>query len=93
MATSYKTVDLFGGAITANIPTSFADVSDIRQVPDHQEVWLDKNGFTSIVIDILERVDQPDVDALRYHLHDIVGEDAEKTKVWTTSQATFSRLP
>jgi hypothetical protein len=30
---------LFGGAIQARIPASFRDVSDVRQVPDHQECW------------------------------------------------------
>jgi len=54
----YVARDLFGGAITADLPTTFADVSDIRQVHDHQEVWLDRDGFTSVAIDILERVQE-----------------------------------
>lgn len=67
--------------------------SEIRQVPDNQEVYLDKDGFTSIVVEILERVDKPDVEALKYHLQDIVEEDAGETKVWTTGDAHFSKLP
>jgi hypothetical protein len=31
-------VDLFGGAITAQFPQRFGDISDVRPVPDHQEV-------------------------------------------------------
>jgi hypothetical protein len=67
--------------------------SEIRQVPDNQEVYLDKDGFTSIVVDILERVEKPDIEALKFHLNDIVDEDAGETKVWTTGEAHFAKLP
>jgi len=33
--------DLFGGAIQINIPAVWRDVSAVRQVPDHQEVFQD----------------------------------------------------
>ncbi|KAK3677210.1 hypothetical protein LTR78_002748 [Recurvomyces mirabilis] len=78
----YKPAPLFGGAITCLLPSTFADVSDIRQVPDNQEVWLDTDGFTSIVLDILERVyAKSDADALRVHLEHIVDEDKDKMKI------------
>ena len=67
--------------------------SEIRQVPDNQEVYLDPDGFTSIVIDILERVEKPDIEALKFHLQDIVEEDEGQTKVWTTGDAHISKLP
>jgi hypothetical protein len=38
--TSWKAVELFGGAITANFPQRFGDISDVRPVPDHQEVCV-----------------------------------------------------
>ena len=34
-------VSLYGGAITAMLPACWRDVSEVRQVPDHQEVWQD----------------------------------------------------
>ncbi|GMH96772.1 hypothetical protein TrVE_jg14053 [Triparma verrucosa] len=34
-------VSLYGGAITAMLPAWWRDVSEVRQVPDHQEVWQD----------------------------------------------------
>ncbi len=105
----YHSVGLFGGAITASLPSTYADVrsatnstmkethlthdSEIRQVPDNQEVYLDTNGFASIVVDILERVEKPDTEALQYHLHDIVEEDAGETKVWSTAEAHLAKLP
>ncbi|KAI9861512.1 MAG: hypothetical protein M1824_002404 [Vezdaea acicularis] len=45
---------LFGGAITVDLPPNFLDVSDIRQVPSHQEVFLSSTSLSSITLDILE---------------------------------------
>jgi hypothetical protein len=44
---------LWGGAGQAEIPSSFVDLSDLRQVPDHQECWLDDRGRL-LVFEILE---------------------------------------
>ncbi|PBP18743.1 ran-interacting Mog1 protein [Diplocarpon rosae] len=62
--TTYTSTPLFGGALIVDLPSNFADVSanrgsTIRQVPDHQEVYLDKDGFTSIIFDITERLMPP----------------------------------
>lgn len=65
-------------------------------MPDNQEVYLDKDGFTSIVFDILERVEvgeKTDIDALKYHLQDIIEDDTDETKTWTLNSAIFSKLP
>ncbi|KAH9826379.1 Ran-interacting Mog1 protein [Teratosphaeria destructans] len=94
MTAEYRQIELFGGAIAAKLPSTFADVSDIRQVPDHQEVWLDKDGFTSVIVEILERVGKSDdIEALKYHLEDIVQEDWGEMKVWSSNQAHFAKLP
>jgi hypothetical protein len=82
------------------IPLPYINItSTIRQVPDHQEVYLDKDGFTSIIFDITERVglsgSGPAVDgaALTTHLEDIVDSDTDTVKVWNTSNTQFSKLP
>ncbi|TVY20006.1 putative ran guanine nucleotide release factor [Lachnellula arida] len=96
---SFRSTPLFGGALIVDLPSTFADVSTIRQVPDHQEVYLDKDGFTSIIFDITERVGAagsgPAVDgaALTTHLEDIVDSDIDVVKVWNTSNTQFSKLP
>lgn len=36
-----KEQELYGGALKISIPQEWRDVSDIRQVPDHQEVYQD----------------------------------------------------
>jgi hypothetical protein len=56
-------------------------------------VYLDKGGLSSIVFDILERVDKPDLDALKYHFEDVVEDDVNATKLWTSNSAVFSKLP
>ncbi|PMD20495.1 putative ran guanine nucleotide release factor [Hyaloscypha hepaticicola] len=96
---SYTSTPLFGGALIVDLPSTFADVSTIRQVPDHQEVYLDKDGFTSIIFDITERVGLPgsgpavDGAALTTHLEDIVASDIDTVQVWNTSNTQFSKLP
>lgn len=35
---TWRPVELYGGAIIAQFPERFVDVSDFRPVPDHQEV-------------------------------------------------------
>jgi len=98
MAT-FRSTPLFGGALIADLPATFADVSTIRQVPDNQEVYLDKDGFTSIIFDITERVGPPgstdatDGAALTIHLEEIVDSDVDTLKVWSTTVTQFSKLP
>ncbi|KAL8829912.1 MAG: hypothetical protein Q9191_001732 [Dirinaria sp. TL-2023a] len=89
-----RKADLFGGAITANLPSGFGDVSTIRQVPDHQEVYLAVNGFASIVVEITERVTQPptDQEALTYHFNEIVT-SGDESKIWESSAVQLEHLP
>lgn len=63
---------LFGGAIQANIPTSYRDVSDIRQVPDHQECWQDLTTNSLLVIEILDHQKNiEDSNAAQYFFNDL----------------------
>ncbi|TNY17873.1 hypothetical protein DMC30DRAFT_428852 [Rhodotorula diobovata] len=47
---------LYGGAITASLPPSFLDASDLRQVPDTQEVFLAPDSDLSLIVEVLELV-------------------------------------
>lgn len=95
---AYKRTPLFGGALECDLPANFADVSKLRQVPDNQEVFIDKDGFTSIIFDITERVGRPgssdeiDGHALTTHLEELVGTDADTVKVWNSTETHFSKL-
>ncbi|KAK3347480.1 hypothetical protein B0H65DRAFT_460609 [Neurospora tetraspora] len=97
--TNYKSTPLFGGAIVCDLPEHFADVSRLRQVPDNQEVFIDKDGFTSIIVEITERVGpsgptslEEDGRALTTHLEELVGDDVETVKVWNTTETRFTKL-
>ena len=67
-------------------------------MPDNQEVYIDKDGFTSIIFEICERVgpsgSSAEIDgrALTTHLEDLVGDDADTVKVWNTTDTEFSEL-
>lgn len=92
---AFQPTQLFGGAITVDLPTGFGDVSSIRQVPDHQEVYLDSSGFTSIIFDITERVENvaTDEEALKFHFDDIVSGSAEGTQYFHPGTATLAKMP
>jgi len=95
---TYKKIELFGGALTVDLPDHFTDVSKLRQVPDTQEVYIDKTGFTSIIFEICERVGpagsgaEIDGRALTTHLEELVGDDVDTVKVWNSTETVFSNL-
>jgi hypothetical protein len=76
-SSSFTIARLFGGAITASIPSTFIDASDLRQIPDEQEVFVDRNGLASITFDILEKADESNLKAATaIHLDEIIEGDA-----------------
>jgi hypothetical protein len=70
--------------------------SAIREVPDHQEVYLDTNGLTSVIFDILEGVTSEEAstneDALKFHFNDIVSGTTDTTKIWHGGSAVLSKM-
>ncbi|KZV70487.1 Mog1p/PsbP-like protein [Peniophora sp. CONT] len=79
--------DLFGGAITATLPTSLIDASDLRQIPDTQEVFLSPTSDVSIILEILESVPATDlIDAAKYHFNSLAHDnDATAATVLTVT--------
>lgn len=74
---------LFGGRISSTFPNRFQDVSDIRQVPDHQEVFVDPSRDESLIVELLEfKPDIADNGSAAWFLQDLAREqDAEGTVV------------
>jgi len=84
---SQQQCELFGGAIVVKLPIRFIDASEIRQVPDNQEVFLSPDSAISIIIEILERV-EPDGnhEAAMFHFDSLAHDnDAQLARVDTTS--------
>lgn len=80
----YTERSLFGGAISCQIQSSWRDVSDIRQVPDHQEVWQDLDGAV-LVVEILQRQEVDDPHAATFFFNDL----AESNGITRASDLSF----
>lgn len=65
---------LYGGALSAALPHSAADVSQLREIPDNQEVFAHAHTDQSLIVELVEYQSQvADQDAARYHFEDIAG--------------------
>ncbi|KAH9934884.1 Mog1p/PsbP-like protein [Fomitopsis serialis] len=82
------TRELFGGAITTTLPTSLIDASDLRQVPDTQEVFLYPDAGISIIVEVLQCVDaEQTADIVKLHFESLVHDnDAVENKIIEVSQ-------
>lgn len=107
---SYKKIELYGGAITVELPAGYGDArfafcssasaiisltgySQIREVPDHQELYLDENGYSGVIFEILEYVEKPtDAEALQYHFADLVDGTGDETNMLEQSNATMLQI-
>ncbi|MGK3752029.1 MAG: hypothetical protein ACI8RD_004333, partial [Bacillariaceae sp.] len=84
VAMNYSERQLFGGAITSDLPVDWKDLSDVRPVPDNQECFqdsfvTDRPGM--LVIEILERQEQvDDQDASYFFFNEL----AERNDVFQT---------
>ncbi|XP_047959278.1 ran guanine nucleotide release factor-like [Salvia hispanica] len=74
---------LFGGAISSTFPLRFQDVSNMRQVPDHQEVFVDPARDESLIFELLDlKTDVADHGSATWFLQDLANEqDAEGATV------------
>lgn len=61
----------FGGAIACDVPQDWRDVSDIRQVPDHQECWQDTFGRVLVVEILARQAEITDAQAAEYFFKDL----------------------
>ncbi|KAH9254420.1 hypothetical protein BASA81_007533 [Batrachochytrium salamandrivorans] len=63
--------ELFGGAVVADFPESYVDISHLHEVSNSQEVLNQGETDSSIIFDILEYADHiPNEQAARYYFED-----------------------
>eukprot|EP00814_Leptocylindrus_danicus_P014463 CAMPEP_0116026388 /NCGR_PEP_ID=MMETSP0321-20121206/13803_1 /TAXON_ID=163516 /ORGANISM="Leptocylindrus danicus var. danicus, Strain B650" /LENGTH=201 /DNA_ID=CAMNT_0003499141 /DNA_START=1 /DNA_END=603 /DNA_ORIENTATION=- len=82
MSNEQQTVELYGGAMICEIPTTWRDVSEVRQVPDHQCVFQDcvENTDSLLVLEILERQESiRDADAATFFFEDLADSNGAVT--------------
>ncbi|KAJ4787616.1 Ran guanine nucleotide release factor [Rhynchospora pubera] len=74
---------LFGGAISCSFPARFQDVSSIREVPDHQEVFVDPSRDESLIIELLDLKNEvEDHESATWFLRDLaIEQDASDSVV------------
>jgi len=73
--------ELFGGAITTDIPEMFIDASRLRQVPDNQEVFLSPVDDVTFIIEILEKVKVDDLSkAAEFHFDSIANDNRAESQ-------------
>jgi hypothetical protein len=73
---------LFGGALQCLIPSTLADASEFRQVPDHQEVFASPAGHQSLIVEILELAPVPITGAAGVHFADLASDnDAAQSSI------------
>ena len=63
---------LYGGAIEAMMLTRLNSLGDTLPIPDVQEVFSDPNNKCSYIIELLERTQMQDIDALNLIFNDII---------------------
>ena len=86
MADERTNIEAFGGAIFVSAPGGgWLDASDVRPVPDHQEVWLERAATArALIVELLElAADAADGDAAaRLHFEELASSnDAEGSAV------------
>lgn len=91
-----ETRHLFGDAMSIQLPPAFIDVSEIRQVPDSQEVFVDTESDHSVVIELMEMITSDD--PIRHHFDELAHENEAGghsiLHVWNkvdSSKADFTR--
>lgn len=92
---------LFGGAISSTFPLRFQDVSNIRQVPDHQEVFVDPARDESLIFDLLDfKADVADNASATWFLQDLAAEQnaegatvIEQSGVFQADGLQFGDMP
>mmetsp|Transcript_9264 Transcript_9264/g.20604 ORF Transcript_9264/g.20604 Transcript_9264/m.20604 type:complete len:187 (+) Transcript_9264:66-626(+) len=90
----WHAVPWYGGAILCDLPSSFQDASEVRQVPDHQEVWTDHSSDRSITVEILERKDIADDHAVAFFLADLAdANDARDARLVSERQLSTQEVP
>ncbi|CAO1626644.1 unnamed protein product [Jaminaea pallidilutea] len=83
---------LFGGAITATFPAGLIDASDLRQIPDNQEVLLWRDSDVTCIVEVLEAVQESGTEAAaRFHFSSLAHDnDATSSQVLSVEAASTS---
>ncbi|KAG0262963.1 hypothetical protein BGZ95_003919, partial [Linnemannia exigua] len=88
--------ELYGGAITINLPSKFGNISHVREVPDHQEVFVNVDEDQSVIVEILElAAEATDENCAAFHFQQLAEDnDAEDASaIQSVSLLNNAELP
>ena len=81
--------ELYGGAGKCLVPNDWIDASTLRQIPDHQEVFVSESGEQSVIIEILDYEGEvKDEGAGQYFYQDLANADSAES--WIVEEKTQS---
>ncbi|EGC38065.1 hypothetical protein DICPUDRAFT_29264 [Dictyostelium purpureum] len=96
MTSNFVKRPLYGGAIEISIPERFRDITQFRQVPDHQEVFVDEKSDQSFIVELNEKQSVVDDQAILFHYENLTEElelPKEKSVVLNQRKLTNDELP
>jgi len=68
-----KRQELFDGSLSLELPAAFENAAARRPMPDNQEMFADYDAGSSVVVDILEMIDETSLcDALQEHADEVM---------------------
>eukprot|EP00287_Rhodomonas_sp_CCMP768_P025364 CAMPEP_0202828592 /NCGR_PEP_ID=MMETSP1389-20130828/15010_1 /ASSEMBLY_ACC=CAM_ASM_000865 /TAXON_ID=302021 /ORGANISM="Rhodomonas sp., Strain CCMP768" /LENGTH=259 /DNA_ID=CAMNT_0049502091 /DNA_START=89 /DNA_END=868 /DNA_ORIENTATION=- len=77
---------LFGGGVELRLPSTLEDVSDLRPVPDHQEVWVDSESEASVIVELLEREEEVEDSKIAEHIFSGIATENNATDIEIIAQ-------
>ncbi|RKP11141.1 hypothetical protein THASP1DRAFT_27058 [Thamnocephalis sphaerospora] len=103
-ATDLTMRDLYGGALRAMVPERFVDIRQVdgrlvtlqlREVPDHQEVFADTETEESVIVELLELdTDVANEQCARFHFQQIAEHnEAVRAQIVQEAQLTAADMP
>ena len=95
MSSPWTERQLFGGAITCNLPSHWRDVSDVRDVPDHQEAFQDISSTRDpcFIVEIICYQDGIDGDPAQFFFRDLSESNASIESEFSVIKEELIRDP
>jgi len=78
---------LYGGALSVSLPTRFEDVSPVRPVPDHQEVFADTATDQSFIVEVNQPLPCPNTQAGAEHMQELADASGASSNTLLSSAA------
>jgi hypothetical protein len=67
----YQPAELYGGAIRSVVPSTFFDLSRVKEIGDFQEMFLDRETGSLLSFEVFERHGVSDIAAGEFFFHEL----------------------